>query len=275
MTVLVTGATGTVGRHVVDQLLRSGRRVRALTRDPAQADLPAGVEIVGGDLTAPETLGPALERATALHLIAFGDSGYTPLANAPEILELATAAGVERVTVLTGTDDELAVLRAVEATDLEWTHLRPAEFMANALFWAESIKAEGVVRAPFGDKPHAMVDEADIAAVAVAALLEDGHAGRTYQLTGPAALTRAEVVRAIGHATGRELRFIELTEEQGREQLRASGFPDDVVEAVIDFGRNPPPEASTVLPTVEQVTGRPANPFANWAADHAEAFERT
>ena len=272
MTILVTGATGKVGRHVVDQLLRDGRRVRALTRDPAKADLPAAAEVVAGDLTAPETLAPALQGASAMHLIAFGDERYTPLANAAEVVELATRAGVRRITVLTGTDDELAVARAVEESGVEWTHLRPAEFMANALFWEPSIRTEGVVRAPFAHHPHAMVDEADVAAVAVSALREDGHSGRTYQLTGPAALSRADAVRTIGEAIGRELRFVELTEEQGREQLRAAGFPDDVVQAVIDYGRNPPPEAYTVVPTVEQVTGRPARTFAAWAAEHAGAF---
>ena len=185
MTILVTGATGNRGGHMVEQLLRAGRHVRALTRDPANAGLPAGTEVVAGDLTAPETLGPALTGVEAMHLIAFGDSGYTPLTNAAAILERATAAGVRRVTVLTGTDDELEVPRAVEAAGVEWTHLRPAEFMANALFWAESIKADGVVRAPFGDQPHAMVDEADVAAVAVSALLEDGHAGRPTSSPGP------------------------------------------------------------------------------------------
>jgi uncharacterized protein YbjT (DUF2867 family) len=132
---------------------------------------------------------------------------------------------VRRITVLTGTDDELAVTRAVEAAGVEWTHVRPSEFMANAHFWAESIRAEGVVRAPFGQQPHAMVDEADVAAVAVSALLEDGHSGQTYKPTGPEALTRADAVRTIGEAIGRDLRFVELTEEQGREQLRESGVP--------------------------------------------------
>jgi uncharacterized protein YbjT (DUF2867 family) len=272
MTILVTGATGKVGRHLVDPLLRAGRRVRALTRDPSKAGLPAEVEVVAGDLTSAATLAPALEGVSAMHLIAFGDERYTPLANPHELVALATRAGVRRVTVLTGTDDELAVARAVESSGVEWTHLRPAEFMANALFWGQSIRSEGVLRAPFGQQPHAMVDEADVAAVAAAALLEDGHAGRTYHLTGPEAFTRADAVRTIGEAIGRELRFVELTEEQGREQLRASGFPDDVVDAVLDYGRNPPPEACTVLPTVEQVTGRPARTFAGWAAEHAGAF---
>ena len=272
MTVLVTGATGNVGRHIVDQLLSADRQVRALTRDPASANLPRRVEVVAGDLTAPKSIASALDGIDAVHLIAFGDERYTPLATAEEIVERAVSAGVRRMTVLTGTDDELAVARAVESANVEWTHVRPSEFMANALFWAESIRAEGVVRAPFGHQRHAMVHEADVAALAVTALLEDGHHGETYRPTGPEALTRAEAVGTISVAIGRDLKFIELTEEQGREQLREAGFPPEVADAVIDYGRNPPPEAHTVSATVERVTGRPARTLAQWASDHAEAF---
>lgn len=270
--ILVTGATGNVGGHVVDHLVRAGQRVRALTRSPAAANLPDGVEIVAGDPAAPETLLPALDGVTGMHLIAFSDDGYTPLQTAPEVIKLATQAGVRRVTVLTGTDDELAVARAVEDAGVEWTHLRPGEFMANALFWTESIRTEGVVRAPFGGQLHAMVHEADVAAIVATALLEDGHAGQTYTPTGPEALTRAETVRTIADVIGRDIRFVELTEEQGREQLRESGYPDEVIEAVIEYGANPPEAAYTVLPTVEEVTGTPARTFRQWAADHADDF---
>ena len=161
---------------------------------------------------------------------------------------------------------------AARAAGLDCTQVRPAEFMGNARFWAESIRAEGVVRAPFGGRPHAMVHEADVAAVVVAALLEPGHAGRTHRPTGPAALTRAEAVQVIGTALGRRLRFVELTESQGREQLRAAGSLEDVVAAIIEYGRNPPADAHTVLPTVEQVTGRPARTFAEWVGEHVAAF---
>jgi uncharacterized protein YbjT (DUF2867 family) len=155
------------------------------------------VEIVAGDLAAPETLLPALDGVTGMHLIAFSDDGYTPLQTAPEVVELATLAGVRRLTVLTGTDDELAVARAVEDAGVEWTPLRPGEFMANAHFWTESIRTEGVVRAPFGGHLHAMVHEADVAAIVATALREDGHAGQTYTPTGPESLTRTETVRTI------------------------------------------------------------------------------
>lgn len=272
MTMLVTGATGNVGTHVVDQLVQSGQQVRALTRTPDKANLPDGVDVVAGDLSAPRTLEPVLDGIGAMHLIAFSGDGYAPLQTAPEIIELAKEAGVRRLSVLTGTEEELAVARAVEASGLEWTHLRPAEFMANALGWAESIRSDGVVRAPFGHQLHALVDEADIAAVAVCALLEHGHTGKTYTLTGPEALTVPEQVHTIAAAVGREIEFVELNPEQARGQMRAMGITDDVIEAVIEYGRNPPDEAHTVLPTVEQVTGRPPRTFAQWVADHLDAF---
>lgn len=271
--ILVTGATGTVGHHLVDQLVQAGQPVRALTRNPAAANFPDEVKVVSGDLTAPETLVPALDGVTGMHLIPIGGDDYTPLQTAPEIIELATEAGVQRVTVLTGTDDELAVVKAVEAAGVEWTHLRPAEFMANALEWTESIRTEGEVQASFGDKPRAMIHEADIAAVAVTALLEDGHTGQTYTLTGPEALSRIEAVRTIGEEIGRDIRFVELTPEQAREQMRALGLQEESIEAVIEYETNPPEEAYTVLPTVEQVTGQPARTFAEWTAEHAEAFQ--
>ncbi len=269
--ILVTGATGTVGRQVVHQLVQAGRRVRALSRNPAAANLPAGVEVLAGDLAVPETVVPALAGVEAMHLISFAGEGYAPLETAPEIVDLAARAGVGKVTVLTGYRVG-PVERAVEAGGFEWTHVQPVEFMANALGWAESIRTEGVVRESFPDQPSAKVHEADIAAVVVAALLQDGHAGKSYPVTGPEALTVTDTVRTIGAAIGRDLRLIELTEDQVRDQLRAAGQPDEVIESLIGFGTNPPSEVHTVLPTVEEVTGRPARTFTQWATEHAGAF---
>lgn len=272
MTILVTGATGLIGGHVAAQLATADQRVRALTRDPDTATLPPGVEAVRGDLTDPVSLAPALEGVEALHLIAFGGDAYAPLRTGPGLLEQAVAAGVRRVTVLTGTDDELAVLRAVEAAGVAWTHVRPVEFMGNARHWADAIRSDGTVRAPFGDQPGAVVHEADVAAVIVAALLQDGHAGRTYTPTGPQALTRVERVRILGRAIGRDLRFAELSEDEERENMRAAGIAEDIADFVLAYERNPPPEAYTVLETVDQVTGRPPRTFTQWAGEHADAF---
>jgi uncharacterized protein YbjT (DUF2867 family) len=272
MTILVTGATGTIGHHVVDQLAQRGHPVRALTRDATRARLPAGVELVEGDLTRPDTLGPALQDASALHLIAMAGDDYRPLARAPEIVAAAVEAGVKHITVLTGTDDELAVVRAVESSGVDWTHVRPLEFMANKLGWADSIRSEGVVRSGFGGHVSALVDEADVAAVIVAALTEDGHGGKTYTPTGPEALSRFDAARIIGEVIGRPVRFHELTEAEVREQMRGMGVQPDVIDFVVGYEASPPPEASLVTSTVEYVTGRPSRDLASWVAAHADAF---
>lgn len=272
MSILVTGATGTIGRHVVAQLAAAGHHVRAVTRRRADARLPAGVEAVGADLTRPETLAPALDGATALHLIAIGGDDYAPLTTAPRIVDAAARAGVERITVLTGSDDELAVVRAVEASGVAWTHVRPLEFMANKLAWADSIRTEGVVRSGFADHRSALVHEADVAAVIAAALTGDGHAKQTYTPTGPQALTRVEAARVIADVIGRPVRFHELTEGEVRAGMAAQGLDPEVIDFVVGYEASPPPEAAVVLPVVEQVTGRPPRTFAEWVAEHADAF---
>jgi uncharacterized protein YbjT (DUF2867 family) len=273
MKILVTGATGTVGRHLVNHLTQAGHQVRALTRNPEKANLPHGVEVIAGNLALPETLAPALAGVTGLHLINFdsGASGNPLLQNGPEIVALAKKAGVRRVTVLRG-GEKGSVEQALEASDLAWTFLQPVEFMANAFDWVESIRTEGVVREPFGSRLSAMIHEGDIAAVAATVLTEDDHAGQSYTLTGPEALTPPEMVRTLGAAIGRDLRFIELTEAQARERWRASGYPEEVIEFFVWALGNTPVEGYTVVPTVAQVTGRPARTFAQWAAEHAEVF---
>ncbi|MFJ5047060.1 NAD(P)H-binding protein [Streptomyces sp. NPDC088719] len=271
MTILVTGATGTVGRRVVEQLLERGEHVRALTRDPARADFPDGVDVVRGDLTDPASLGPALDGVSGLHLITFGGELFAPLETAEEILALARKAGVRRVTVLHG-GGETPMETAVRASDFAWTVVMPVEFMANALEWAPGIKSEGVVREPFVNRLSAMVHETDIGAVAAAALTEDGHGGQEYLITGPQALTVGDKTAVIAAARGADVELVELTEEQALETWRGQGMPEDVIAFLIDVYRDTPPEGRTVLDTVEKVTGRPARTFAQWAKEHADHF---
>ncbi|MGY0235773.1 NmrA family NAD(P)-binding protein [Longispora urticae] len=274
MTFLVTGATGTVGRQVVGQLLRAGQRVRALTRNPATAGLPDGVEVVAGDLTDPASVAPALQGVTGLHLITFGGGGanpYAPLATGPEIVDLAVRAGVRRITVLLGGAPG-PLQAAVEASGLEWTHLAPVEFMANLLEWAPSVRSEGVVREAFARTRSALVHETDIGAVAATVLVEGGYAGRTLTLTGPEAVTRPEKVRTIAEAIGREVRYVELSEAEARARWAGEGYPAEVIEFFVEVHGNTPEIGYTVVPTVEQVTGRPARSFEQWAAEHADAF---
>ncbi len=272
---LVTGATGTVGRQVVAELLTRGHRVRALTRDTAKADFPAGVEVVEGDLTDPDTLTPALEGVTGLHLITFGGAYFAPLQTGPRILELARAAGVRRVTVLHG-GEGTPLEDAVRADDgIDWTVVMPVEFMANALAWADGIVTRDEVREPFVSRLSAMVHEGDIGAVAAVALTEEGHGGQEYVVTGPEVLTVGDKVAALATARGRAVSLVELTEEQAVEQWRAAGHTDEVIGFLLQAYGNTPEIGRTVTDTVEKVTGRPARAFRPWAQEHREAFVTT
>ncbi|GAA3464112.1 NAD(P)H-binding protein [Saccharothrix longispora] len=274
MPILVTGATGTVGGAVVRRLLAAGHEVRALTRDPAAARLPAGVEVVAGDFTDPPSLLPALRGVERVHLVSMEGDGSA-------IVDVLREAGVRRLTHLghddpgRADDDPLeswhrAFHRAIGSSGIGWTHLFPGEFMANTREWAPSIRAEGVVRAPFGDWNSALVHEDDIAAIVVRALLTDGHEGRTYRPTGPAPVRRRDAVRLIGEAVGRPVRFVELSPEQARELWR-DVYPPQVVEWFLEMGRYP--EGNTwVSPDVEEVLGRRALTFERWAHDHAADF---
>ncbi|MFC8870963.1 SDR family oxidoreductase [Streptomyces sp. NPDC057148] len=272
MTILVAGATGNVGRPLVDQLLAAGHQVRALTRNPDKADLPAGAQAVAGNLADTASLAQAFEGVTAAHLISFSGEDFSPLTNGTEIADLARRAGVRRVTVLKGDVEKSPLEQAVEASGLEWTHLSPVEFMSNALEWAESVKSEGLVREAFPEAKSAMVHEADIAAVAAVALTADGHAGQEYWLTGPEALTPPDKVRVIAEALGREVRYVELTQDEIVQQWREQGYSAEDIEFFVMMRTNPPEAGYTVLPTVEKVTGKPARTFAQWVRENAAAF---
>ncbi|HUR05989.1 MAG TPA: NAD(P)H-binding protein [Nonomuraea sp.] len=274
MTILVTGATGTVGRLIVDELARNGHQVRALTRDPAKADLPEGVEVVAGNLAEPGSLTAAFEGVEAVHLINFAGDDYAPLKTGEQLVELAAKAGVRKVTVL-GRRADGPLEQALAASELEWTLLAPVEFMSNTLqWWAQTIKTEGVIREPFGGRLSAVVHERDIAAVAATVLTSDGHAGKTYPLTGPRAITTTEKVRILSEAVGQEIRFVELSEDEARAKWRANGMGPETIEFLIGALGDTPEVGYTVVPTVEQVTGRAPRSFAQWAAEHATAFKR-
>jgi len=270
MNILVTGATGNVGRPLVEQLVTAGHRVRALTRDPARAELPAGVEAVAGDLT--DAASVPLDGVDAMHLITFNGADFSPLTNGAELVERAERAGVRRVTVLKGDVAKGPVEEAVEASGLEWTHLGPVEFMSNALEWASSVRTEGVVREGFPSSRSAMVHDGDIAAVAAVALTNSGHAGREYWLTGPEVLSPPEKVATIAAVLGREVRYVELTKDEIVAQWQGEGYSAEDIEFFVAMRTNPPEAGYTVLPTVQEVTGRPARTFAEWVRENAAAF---
>lgn len=268
MLILVTGAGGKVGRHVVAGLCAAGHRVRALSRRPERLVLPEGAEGVAGDLARPESLRAAFRGVEAVHLI----TAHEAPGAAAEVARMARAAGVRRATVMTGGGDE-HMLEAVRRAGLEWVHLNPWEFMSNLVLfgWPEAIRAEGVVREPYAGFRSALVHEADIADVAAAALVEPGHAGRRYDITGPEALTRARAAEIIGAALGRPVRFEELTRAQALRSWMSQGVDEESARWLLDV-RADGEGMDLVLPTVEQVTGRPARTLARWAAENIEAF---
>ncbi|GAA1415383.1 hypothetical protein GCM10009601_04960 [Streptomyces thermospinosisporus] len=179
---------------------------------------------------------------------------------------------MRRITVLHGggpTPLENAV-RADEGAD--WTVLMPVEFMANALEWADSVASSDEVREPFVARLSAMVHEGDIGAVAAVALTEEGHGRQEYVITGPEVLTVGDKVRTIAAARGRDITVVALTEEEAVAPWRASGHPEDVIGFLLEAYGHTPEVGRTVTGTVEKVTGRPARSFAQWAAEHADAF---
>ncbi|GAA2779639.1 NAD(P)H-binding protein [Saccharopolyspora taberi] len=279
MTVLVTAATGTVGRGVVDRLLAEGREVRALTRDPASAGLPAEVEVVAGDLTRPHELTAAFDGVDRMYYLGAIIDPAHAVDDASAFLALAAEAGVRRVVHLSGSAvtyrragsfELLAEIEAVvEASSPEWTHVRPGEFATNKLdVWGHSIRTEGVVRNPFPDGTGVPVHEADIAETAAIALLEDGHHGRAYTLTGPQLLTHREQAAAVAAGLGRELRFEAQTYGQARRAWIEAGMPAEIAEYILGYQAEYAEEPPRVSPDFERVTGRPGRTLAEWARDH-------
>ncbi|MEU4584514.1 NAD(P)H-binding protein [Kitasatospora aureofaciens] len=277
MTILVTGATGAVGRPVVGQLVAAGESVRAVTRNPATAALPEPVEVFEGDLEKPESLRAAFAGVDRLYLFPVPET-------AREVVALAKEAGVRRIVVLSSSsvldtsgdnhsgEYHRAVERAVEESGIEWTFVRPDEFATNVLWkWGHSIRTEGLVRAPYGNAKRVLIHESDVAAVAVAALRSGEHAGRAYVLTGPEALTQVEQVRQIARAIGRPVAFEEITADRAREVM-GQVMPAQVVEMVLRYLADAVVNPPAPVDTVEKVTGRPALTFARWAADHAVDF---
>jgi uncharacterized protein YbjT (DUF2867 family) len=274
--ILVTGATGNVGGELVRVLVDADEDVRALCRDPARATLPPRAERAWGDLNEPESLRPALAGVTAAFLL----PGYRDMAG---LLADLRRAGVRKVVLLSGRSADggemaNAISRymmlseeAVRASDIAWTILRPAGFMSNTLQWVPQLRSGDVVRAPFARVPIAMIDPLDIATVAAAALTTDSHYGAHYALSGPQALLPAERVEILGGVLGRPLRFEAQPDDEARAEM-ARTTPPEYVDAFFRFYADGTLDESAVLPTVEQLTGRPPRRFEQWARAHADTF---
>lgn len=274
--IVVTGATGNVGRPLVRALVDAGERVTAVSRRISGRDVPAGTRHHQADLTEPERLAPALDGAGALFLLTSGDF-MAAGGDLGAVLDVVRDSGVRRVVLLSsqgvGTGDHPPFLEeAVKATGLEWTMLRPGGFHSNTLQWADMVRTRREVAAPFGDVALPTVDPADIAEVAAVALREPGHYGEVYELTGPAPVSPRQQTATIGEALGEEVRFVELTRAEARERML--GFmPEPVVESTLDMLGAPSAALRRVSPDVEKVLGRPARSFAEWAGRSVGAFK--
>ena len=287
MTILVTGATGVIGRAVVKQLIEADVPVRALTRDPARAQLAARADIVAGDLTDPGTLSSAFRGVDRMFLLAIPET-------AREVVAQARRAGVRRIVVLSAgavtfgmdTTFHLPVERAVEESGLEWTHVRPGEFAFNKVaLWGPSIRAERRVRYPYPDRPQTCpIHELDVAAVATRALLDDEHVGKAYTFTGPGRITLRDQVQAIASAVGETITFEEVTIEEALRIAREyGGRTQETAEVMLGFTAlySRPENASSpttstadsrALPTITEILGEPARTFQQWADDHPSDF---
>ena len=274
--IVVTGASGRVGRQVIAELRHRDLPVRAVSRNPGR--LPPGTEAVRGDLADPGSLEPHLTGADALFLLWPFTSAELTAALAPKVAETA-ARHVGRVVYLSAQAAGerpgsfwALVEQAITDSGAAWTFLRPTGFASNTLMWADQIRAGDVVRWPFGAAARSLIDERDIAAVAVRALTEDGHAGARYVLSGPAALTQAEQLAAIGQALGRRLAWAELPRPAAQQMLAAAWGDPDFARSALDTWERFVTRPETVTTTVRDLTGAPARRFADWAAAHAGEF---
>lgn len=284
--ILVTGATGTTGREVLEELRRLGAKgVRALVRDPARAGFirEAGFETVAGDFERPETLHAALEGVERALLL----TPPTPdtVSHHHDFIDAAASAGVRHVVKLSafGADADAPEgfgrwhgqsEHLLKTSGLKWTILRPNFFMQNLLGQARQVAATGSIYQPVGDARASFIDARDIAAVAARTLTEDGHEEQTYTLTGPEALSYHDVAAKLSEATGRSIVYAPVSPEQFRALALGAGLPEWLVSALERLnelfvsGR-----AAEVTDAVRRVGRKEPNTFDRFARDHAGAFE--
>jgi uncharacterized protein YbjT (DUF2867 family) len=280
-TILVTGATGTLGREVVAQLLAAGKKVRAMTRNPAKAWMDERVELVRGDFAMPESLENAVRGVEKVFSLTFGPKTGEHEGNLATAAKNAGVRHIVKLSALGGDDSLRNDIRkwhdegeaAMRNAGVPLTVLRPTGFMSNAMHWRESIRTAGKVFSNYGEGKLPCIHPRDIAAVAVRALTTDGHEGKAYSLTGPQALSVREQVKILAAAAGRPIEYVVVSDEAARKGMTQAGMPGFLIDALIPFAEFVRSgKAAQVHRAVEEVTGRPAFTFSDWARDNAAAF---
>ncbi|RMI34093.1 NAD(P)H-binding protein [Nocardia stercoris] len=281
--ILVTGATGTVGSALIELLASQHLPVRALSRR-TDAEYPSGVEAVTGDFDDAESLVAAASGVTAALLLTAPSAPTAEHDRA--FVAAARAAGVEKIVKLSAIatgdyapDGEMigahhaAGEEAVHASGLDWTVLRPSVFASNSLSWAPLINSGGPIQNLTGSGRQGVIHPGDIAAVAAHVLTTPGHTATTYTLTGPAALTTADQVAALGTALGRDLSTVDLSEDEIRAQLTAAGMPESAVRTMISgLGYARSGKNATVTGDVESLLGRSPRTYQEWAEENRDRF---
>ncbi|WP_327667482.1 NAD(P)H-binding protein [Streptomyces sp. NBC_00485] len=280
--ILVMGATGTIGSDVVRQLAVSGEKVRALSRDPAGARVPSGVERVRGQHRDRASVEAAMAGADAAFLV--GVFGPDDGEHDRGLVEAARAAGVRRIVKLSaiGTGDpRLGVFgtwhlhgeEAVRTSGLEWTVLSPSAFASNTLTWAQAVRENTPAPNMMGDGRQGVVDPRDVSEVAVAALLDARHAGHTYTLTGPETLSAREQAAVLGEILGRPVPLRDLSPQERRAQLLAAGLSETYADGLMVTARFIQEGGNDVVTEdARTVLGRPPRTYREWAEDHKGAF---
>jgi uncharacterized protein YbjT (DUF2867 family) len=278
VTIVVTGATGNVGRPLVSELATAGARVRAVTRTPEAAGFPDGVEAV-------YSAADALPGATAVFLNSRALGG-----DLADVVALARRSGVTKLVALSAinADDDFSrqpsrfrgdrnkeVEQLAVDSGLDWVSLRPAVFASNFVgMWSAQVRAGDVVGGPYAAASAAPIVETDIAAVAAQALLTDELVGQRIPLTGPQAFTNSELVETIGTVLGRPLRYLEVPADVVRQRFIGLGLGAEFADAYTAMLADARDKPALVTREVEKITGRPATTFAQWVTEHRNLFTK-
>jgi uncharacterized protein YbjT (DUF2867 family) len=283
MKYLITGATGNIGSLVVGRLLDRGVRPRILVRDAEKARSRYGdrVDTFVGDFSDATTMTAALTGVNAFLLV----SSVDDLVACDEVAaNAAKAVGVKHLVKISS----MAVPQknigtgvwhaqgeaAVRGSGVPFTFIRPAGFMENCLWWARSIKSEGVVRSSAGDGKTPVIHSEDIADIAVKALTQQSYIGESLPVTGPEMLSYPEMLAKISAVIGKTLRYETLSDEEERRQLIARNRPAHMVEALSSvFRATREGRIAGITDTVERVLGRKPHSFDRWLEQHATAFQ--
>jgi uncharacterized protein YbjT (DUF2867 family) len=282
LSILVTGATGNVGRHVVSYLVALGHQVRALSRNPASVSFPQGVKNIQGDLSQPETLDQALEGVDAVFLLVRAPT--TPVG--PDLVSRIRKS-TRRLVFLSSSvvRDDLSdqpnfiarvhseIEHLIENAGFDWTFLRPGMFATNTVnWWGPQIRAGNVLRWPYPRAALAPIDPRDIAAVAAHSVINPRHIGAKYLLTGPQSLTQVKMLESIGLAIGRKLEFHEISPDVARQELVAY-LPAGILDILLDFWPTAVDKPAPLTETVSEVTGSLPRTFREWTMDYASRFD--